>query len=66
MFNKGDKIKVPILVIRDLKAEKDFAYGEVLGESKTVEDATELKVELEGGKYTIANIKNADLIELNS
>lgn len=66
MFNKGDKIKVPILVIRDSRAEKDFAYGEVLGESKTVEDATELKVELQGGRYTIANIKNSELVELNS
>ncbi len=66
MYKIGEILKVPILIIKNNGAEKGFAFGIVLGESKTVEDATELRVDLSDERFTIANIKNSDLIELNS
>lgn len=66
MYKIGEVLKVPVLIIKhDTGAERGYAFGVVLGESKTVEDATELRVELEDERFTVANIKNSDLQELN-
>ncbi len=66
MYQKGEKLKVPVLHVQNgEEVSKGYAFGEVLGDSQSVTEATELRVELGEGRYTIANIKNSDLEELN-
>lgn len=66
MYKIGDKLKVPVLLVQEgNEVNKGYAFGVVLGESKTVPEATEFKVDLGGGKHTIANIKNSDIEILN-
>lgn len=66
MYQAGEILKVPVIMVQNgEEASKGYAMGEVLGASETVDGATQLRVDLGDGRFTIANIKNSDLDELN-
>lgn len=66
MYKTGDNVKVPILIVEDgATVSKGYAMGIVIRQSQTVEDATEIAVNLKEGTRLV-NIKNTDLDELNA
>ena len=66
MYKIGEKLKVHVLKVSNwTELNKGYAYGEVFGGIQNSHRSHWIKVELGEGQYTIANIKNSDLAELN-